>query len=168
MALALVMVITMTGVGYAAGSTETIESATSSSAHDVIINVTPAESAEVISVDIEWDDLTFEYTGANKLWNPTTHKDDFKGGSGSWDGPKNIKVTNHSNIAVTATGNLAKGSATDGVTAALGNNTFTLDSGVGKVPGSAANKTMTVSVSGTPTAAQSSKVIDNVTVAISK
>ena len=56
-----------------------------------------AESGDVISVDITWDDMTFEYTEGEKVWNPATHKYDRM--PGTWGKtPKYIRTTNNSNV----------------------------------------------------------------------
>ena len=172
MALALVMVVTMTGVGYAADPTN-INSISGTAQKDVKITVTPAESSEVVSVDITWDDLSFSYTGASETWDPSDHTNKFSGGSGSWSPVnKTIKVTNHSNIAVTATGTLGNGTTTgavtDGVKATIASNTFELATAVDTLYSKAPNNSMTVSVDGTPTAKKSNVTLDTVTITISK
>ena len=58
-----------------------------------------APSPDVISVDIVWDDMNFEYTEGKKTWNPKTHKYDQEPGNWSTT-PKYIYFTNHSNIDV--------------------------------------------------------------------
>ena len=65
-------------------------------------------SAEVISVDLVWDDMSFTYTAPSKgTWNPETHEyENASEGGWAWNGAteeKNapvITLTNHSNIAV--------------------------------------------------------------------
>lgn len=58
-----------------------------------------AESPDVISVDISWEDMNFEYTEGEKTWNPTTHQYDQT--PGKWSNtPKYIYFKNHSNIDV--------------------------------------------------------------------
>ena len=61
-------------------------------------------SADVISVDVEWDAMDFTYTAPSQgTWNPATHT--YEGGTeGGWsDNTPAITVKNHSNVAVNAT-----------------------------------------------------------------
>ena len=71
-------------------------------------------AGDKISVDVAWEGMEFTYTEASEgTWDPTTHsyKDT---AAGSWSTNKGtITVTNHSNVAVTAT--LGFTSAVDGV-----------------------------------------------------
>ena len=55
--------------------------------------------ADVISVDLVWDDMNFDYTEGEKTWNPKTHKYDQEAGTWSTT-PKYITFTNHSNIDI--------------------------------------------------------------------
>lgn len=71
-------------------------------------NVTGTYSSKatvpVYSVDITWEDLNFTYNGASKgNWNPQTHKYEDGTMAGWAAGNGTITVTNHSNIAITAT-----------------------------------------------------------------
>lgn len=62
-----------------------------------------AAAADVISADIQWEGLEFTYTAGNVgTWNPADHS--YTGSTeGSWSDEKgSITVTNHSNVAVTA------------------------------------------------------------------
>lgn len=73
---------------------------TGSTGTDITVNgkfVPGPPSPDVISVDIVWDDMTFEFTEAEKVWNPKTHT--YDQAAGTWSTvPKYIKTTNHSNI----------------------------------------------------------------------
>ena len=65
---------------------------------------TPGTADEIISVDVAWDAMDFTYTGASQgTWNPVTHA--YEGAiEGGWsDNTPAITVTNHSNVAVSAT-----------------------------------------------------------------
>ena len=66
---------------------------------------TPGAAAdEIISADIAWDAMDFTYTGASQgTWNPATHT--YEGATeGGWsNNTPAITVTNHSNVAVSAT-----------------------------------------------------------------
>ncbi len=54
-----------------------------------------------VSADIEWDDMTFEYTEGGEVWNTETHKYETTTGGWSAEG-KEISVTNHSNADIKA------------------------------------------------------------------
>ena len=65
---------------------------------------TPGTADEIISVDVAWEAMDFTYTGASQgTWNPVTHA--YEGAiEGGWsDNTPAITVTNHSNVAVSAT-----------------------------------------------------------------
>ncbi|MEI3521829.1 MAG: ubiquitin-like protein [Anaerosacchariphilus sp.] len=78
-----------------------------------------AVADEIISADIAWDAMDFTYTGASQgTWNPANHT--YEGATeGGWsDNTPAITVTNHSNVAVSATLNF-----TADVTGVVGNST---------------------------------------------
>ena len=95
-----------------------------------------ASAAEVVYVDVTWDDMDFTYTAPSKGdWNPKTHayEDGDEGGWAATDGadPK-ITVTNHSNTGVKAS--FAFNSTVSGLTGAftgLSDDTMTLPSAEG-------------------------------------
>lgn len=62
----------------------------------------PGQKADTVySVDIEWGDMNFTYTGGNEgTWNPDTHE--YEGATeGVWTSEGNtVTVTNHSNAPV--------------------------------------------------------------------
>ena len=84
-----------------------------------------AAAAEVISVDLVWDEMNFTYTAPSRgTWNATDHKYE-NATAGGWTAtngadPK-ITVTNHSNVAVKASFSFTTG--VDGL-----NGNFTSDS----------------------------------------
>ena len=57
-------------------------------------------SGDVFSVDVEWDNLSFNYMAAD-TWDPETHTN--TGGGWEENVTGSVTVTNHSNIAVTVT-----------------------------------------------------------------
>ncbi len=63
------------------------------------------EKSTVYKVDVEWGSMEFTYTGVSAgTWNPDTHTYDGKTYKGTWSceaDANKIKVTNHSNAAVT-------------------------------------------------------------------
>lgn len=63
------------------------------------------ESAEIISVDVEWEAMSFTYAEEQQgTWNPSTHEYDNDTEEAGWvDNSADITVTNHSNVDVTAT-----------------------------------------------------------------
>lgn len=66
-------------------------------------NYTPGNSVDVISVDISWTEMSFDYNGGSLgTWNAATHQ--YEGGTaGSWSDKKaRITVKNHSNCEITA------------------------------------------------------------------
>ena len=118
---------------------------------DVTAKYEKTENEEAIyNVDLNWGNLTFTYTEhTEKTWNPDTHTYEEEV-TGSWDKTEStIKVTNHSNVAVTVAMTLAPVQGT-GVTATLTGGNATLAAGVeGNVEG-AASVTGTLKISGTP------------------
>lgn len=101
--LAVAMLATMSVTAFAA------ESATNDGTSNTTINVkgnyVAAQGAgEKISVDVAWEGMEFTYTeGAAGEWLPGQHEY-AADATGSWSTNKGkITVTNHSNVAVTAT-----------------------------------------------------------------
>ena len=147
LALALVMSLSVTAFaaednGNGEGEAATIEISAIYKAGDA--------AAEIVSVDISWGAMTFEYTdGADGKWNPATHTYGEKG-NGTWKAEDNaITVTNHSNVEVTVAMALTPVEGT-GVEVSLTGGNGTLAAGVeGDVEGAAA-VTGKLTVSGTP------------------
>ena len=105
--LALSLVATMAVPAFAADNTDTNDGTDGT---NIAVNGTyqaGAPAADVISVDLAWDDMTFTYTAPSKGdWNAKTHEYE-NAVTGGWTAtngtdPK-ITVTNHSNTAVKAT-----------------------------------------------------------------
>lgn len=125
--LAVAMLATMSVTAFAA------ENAGGNTSINVKGNYVPAQDAgEKISVDLIWDAMEFTYTeGAAGEWLPGEHKyADNAAGSWSTD-TATITVTNHSNVAVTAT--LSFVSNVDGVIGTFDKNTLDLASAEGTV-----------------------------------
>lgn len=58
--------------------------------------------ADVVSVDIAWETMSFTYTAGDSSYDPDDHKTTTKEGSWSTNKP-GITITNHSNVAIDAT-----------------------------------------------------------------
>ena len=108
--LTLAMVFSLAPLSAYADAKNTITTANGTATHDVTATYVAGSSGgagtKVYSVDIVWGDMAFTYTEEAGVWNPATHETTGANG-GIWkatspDGNK-IKVTNHSNAAVTAT-----------------------------------------------------------------
>lgn len=97
-ALTVAMALTFATSAFAA-----VESLGGTEEHDVTVNVQDTSSTTVYYVTIEWeDDLAFEYSNANYVWNP--EKLCYENQGGAWvDDTKDITVKNRSNAAVCAT-----------------------------------------------------------------
>ena len=113
---------------------------------------------KVYSVDIVWGDMAFTYTEEAGVWNPATHETTGAGG-GIWsvnntDGNK-IKVTNHSNAAVTATFSYAAAPSYEGISGSFDKTTLNLVSAVGtevsNAPSDSAALTLTGALASTVT-----------------
>ena len=91
-------------------------------------------SSEVLSVDITWGSMEFTYTGASQgTWDPKTHS--YTGiTTAGWScesGANVIKVTNHSNVDITASMNYASDAAYSGINGEFSKNSVVLASAVG-------------------------------------
>lgn len=123
------------------------------------------ESPEVISMDIEWGAMNFTYAAKQQgTWQPTTHTYDGATEVEGWAGKttSDIKVTNHSNVDVTASFEFEAMSgfaptsdeADDGVKGSFSQKSVDLDAGVAKdedhpnAYDEAATETVTFSIGG--------------------
>lgn len=103
----------------------------------------------VYSVVIDWGDMAFTYTEEAGVWNPETHQTTGAGG-GIWSvnnsGGNKIKVTNHSNAAVTATFSYAAASGYGDITGSFDKTTLNLatavDTEVSNAPSDSAELTL--------------------------
>ena len=105
--LTLSLVATMAVPAFAADNTATNDGSKGTDIPVSGVYQAGAPAADVISVDLAWDDMTFTYTAPSKSdWNAKTHEYE-TATAGGWTAtngtdPK-IAVTNHSNAAVKAT-----------------------------------------------------------------
>ena len=105
----------------------------------------------VYSVDIVWGDMAFTYTEGAGRWNPATHQTTGAGG-GVWkattpDGNK-IKVTNHSNAAVTATFSYAAATGYGDISGSFDKATLNLATAVDTEVSNAPNDTAALTLTG--------------------
>ena len=121
---------------------------------------------DVVSVDIAWGTMTFEYTdGAEGKWDPSTHSYSAKG-NGTWTASDNaITVTNHSNVGVKAGFSYTQAVAT--VTGTFSAAELTLASAVDTAVENAPSGSVTLTLGGTMSEADAGKV-GTVTVSIAQ
>ncbi len=137
--LALVLTLAMVfSLAPLSAYADTITGLGGTATHDVTATYVAGSSGgaggTVYSVDIVWGDMAFTYTEEAGVWNPATHETTGAGG-GIWkatttDGNK-IKVTNHSNAAVTATFSYAADAGYGDISGKFDNTSLTLQSAVG-------------------------------------
>lgn len=105
----------------------------------------------VYSVDIAWGDMEFTYTAAAGVWDPATHTITGADG-GTWSatntGGNQIKVTNHSNTAVTATFSYAAASGYEGISGSFDKTSLNLATAVGTEVSNAPKDSAALSLSG--------------------
>lgn len=103
--LAVMMIATMSVTAFAA-ETSPMENKTEGS-YSITVNgtYTPAQGgAEKVSVTVAWENMEFTYdAGSEGTWNEKTHSYDNTVAAKWSDEKGTITVTNHSNVAVTAT-----------------------------------------------------------------
>lgn len=136
---------------------------------DITVNGTyqAAETpADVVSVDIAWDNMDFTYTAGSKgTWNASTHQYDnpTEGGWAATSGtdPK-ITVTNHSNVPVNAS--FAFTTAVDGLNGSFTKTALVLDSAEGTELSNAPTGETAFSVSGS--AIDADKSLGTITVTV--
>ena len=123
-----------------------------------------AAADDVVSVDIAWGAMTFEYTdGAVGRWDPATHSYGPKA-NGTWSASDNaITVTNHSNVGVKAGFSYTQAVAT--VNGTFSASELTLASAEGTAVDAAPTGSVTLTLGGTMT--ESGKV-GTVTVSIAQ
>lgn len=103
-------------------------------------------AATMISVDITWDDMSFEYNDGERTWDPNKHE--YITSGGSWTNEKKtVNVKNHSNTAVKAEFSFA--SSLDGITGSFDNKTLQLETAVGKAVENAPAASTNFGISGT-------------------
>lgn len=156
--LAMAMSFSATAFAVTTDSTATIDiSATYKS--DIVVD-------DVISVDISWGSMGFEYTDSSAgVWNPATHEYESTS-EGSWTSEGNeIALANHSNVGVKAVFEYTK--AIETVTGTFSKGELTLATAVGTAREEAPSETVSLTLGGTLTAETAGKV-GTVTVSISK
>ena len=103
-------------------------------------------AATMISVDITWDDMSFEYNDGERTWDPNKHE--YITSGGSWTNEKKtVNVKNHSNTAVKAEFSFA--SSLDGIAGSFDNKTLQLETAVGKAVENAPAASTNFGISGT-------------------
>ena len=153
--IALVLTVALC-TSFAAGAV-TVSGNGNSTSTDVSISyeATSQDTTTVIySVEIEWTDIEFVYNAGQTQWNPGTHNYDATKTAGSWTNDKgSVKVTNHSNAAISA--NVAFATAANGyATMTVTTPDIEVDS-AGSEVAAAPFGTTELTVSGTPNAAGS-------------
>ena len=125
-------------------------------------------AADVISVDIEWDNMDFTYTAPGKgAWNASTHEYE-NATAGGWaatggTNPK-ITVTNRSSVPVNAS--FAFATAVDGLNGSFTKTALVLNSAGGTEPSNAPKDETVFSVSGS--AIDADKSLGTITVTVTK
>lgn len=113
--------------------------------------VSGGASETIYSIDIAWGSMEFTYTDASAgTWNPASHKyDGAKAAAWSCEPDANkIKVTNHSNAAVTVQLSYAPESEYSGITGTFSDAELNLESAVDTEPLSAPSDSAGLSLSG--------------------
>lgn len=125
-----------------------------------------AAADDVVSVDISWGAMTFEYTdGTVGRWDPATHSYGPKA-NGTWAASDNaITVTNHSNVGVMAGFSYTQAVAT--VSGTFSASELTLASAEGTAVDAAPTGSVTLTLGGTMNEADAGKV-GTVTVSIAQ
>ena len=146
---------------------DTIGTAGGTASHDVTATYTTDSTGgaggTVYSVDIAWGDMEFTYTAAAGVWDPVTHTITGADG-GTWSatntGGNQIKVTNHSNTAVTATFSYAAASGYEGISGSFDKTSLDLATAVGTEVSNAPSDSAALSLSGAlaSTATTSTKI----------
>ena len=134
---------------------DTIGTAGGTASHDVTATYTTDSTGgaggTVYSVDIAWGDMEFTYTAAAGVWDPATHTITGADG-GTWkvnnEGGNQIKVTNHSNTAVTATFSYAAASGYEGISGSFDKTSLDLATAVGTEVSNAPKDSAALSLSG--------------------
>lgn len=153
---------------------DTITEVGRSANHDVTATYVAGSSGgaggTVYSVDIAWGDMEFTYTAAAGVWDPATHTITGADG-GTWkvnntDGNQ-IKVTNHSNTAVTATFSYAAASGYEGISGSFDKTSLDLATAVGTEVSNAPKDSAALSLSGAlDSATPASTTIGTITVTL--
>ena len=154
-ALVLTLAMVFSLAPLSAYATDTITEVGRSANHDVTATYVAGSSGgaggTVYSVDIAWGDMEFTYTAAAGVWDPGTHTITGADG-GTWSatntGGNKIKVTNHSNTAVTATFSYAAASGYEGISGSFDKTSLDLATAVGTEVSNAPSDSAALSLSG--------------------
>ena len=154
-ALVLTLAMVFSLAPLSAYATDTITEVGRSANHDVTATYVAGSSGgaggTVYSVDIAWGDMEFTYTAAAGVWDPGTHTITGADG-GTWSatntGGNQIKVTNHSNTAVTATFSYAAASGYEGISGSFDKTSLDLATAVGTEVSNAPSDSAALSLSG--------------------
>lgn len=154
--LALVLTLAMVfSLAPLSAYADTITGVGGTATHDVTATYVAGSSGgagtPVYSVDIVWGDMAFTYTEEAGVWNPATHETTGANG-GIWkatspDGNK-IKVTNHSNTAVTATFSYTPAAGYTGITGRFDETSLTLQTAEGTQVSSAPSGSAALTLEG--------------------
>lgn len=172
MILAITLMFALSVTAFAAAGSGTITSVPGS--RDIDVNARYADGSstpDVYSVDIEWGAMEFTYSAAGtKDWNPATHTYTNNVTAAWTAGGNTVKVTNHSNKAVTTAFSFAKlGTITESISGTFGySGSQTLAAGTVGSPGTAANVTATLTLTGALNSSRTTlEKVGTVTVALS-
>lgn len=154
-ALVLTLAMVFSLAPLSAYATDTITEVGRSANHDVTATYVAGSSGgaggTVYSVDIAWGDMAFTYTAAAGVWDPATHTITGADG-GTWSatntGGNQIKVTNHSNTAVTATFSYAAASGYDSISGSFDKTSLDLATAVGTEVSNAPKDSAALTLSG--------------------
>lgn len=154
-ALVLTLAMVFSLAPLSAYATDTITEVGRSANHDVTATYVAGSSGgaggTVYSVDIAWGDMAFTYTAAAGVWDPATHTITGADG-GTWSatntGGNQIKVTNHSNTAVTATFSYAAASGYDSIIGSFDKTSLDLATAVGTEVSNAPKDSAALTLSG--------------------
>ena len=154
-ALVLTLAMVFSLAPLSAYATDTITEVGRSANHDVTATYVAGSSGgaggTVYSVDIAWGDMEFTYTAEAGVWDPATHTITGADG-GTWSatntGGNKIKVTNHSNTAVTATFSYAAATGYDDIIGSFDKTSLDLATAVGTEVSNAPNDSAALSLSG--------------------
>ena len=155
LALVLTLAMVFSLAPLSAYADSKITEAGGSATHDVTATYVAGSSGgagtKVYSVDIVWGDMAFTYTEEAGVWNPATHETTGAGG-GIWSvnnsGGNKIKVTNHSNAAVTATFSYAAATGYDTISGSFDKATLNLATAVDTEVSNAPSDTAALTLSG--------------------
>ena len=143
LALALVMLMSLSVTAFAADtSPKTVEAENGTA--EIAVSATYKEdvtsASDTYNVVVTWSGMEFTYTvEGTQTWNAETHKYDVQmDETGTWsESTATVTVTNHSNVAVTATLSFAAVEAYNTVTGKFDNGTIELPSAVDKATNAA-------------------------------